>query len=238
MSDTFGAEPIPLVAPAAGFAVGDRSLTYLLQYLTACLNAKAAAAWQASGIAPNVFVVKSAFAHDPKKVVFNTAVLPALYLWRSGSEKAPEQYADDYRITHDTLQLLWVLPTVNQESDRKREPIDGAVKNLIDTAIELGRDPSWIVGGDPDPAAATRGSLIWTYASFFKLVVASWKAITFQPETGGASGVFLHHALSVTFEVEEQFTRDLTGFDALAGVQAAYQTIDAPALVIETGRNT
>jgi hypothetical protein len=242
VADQYGAEPIPLVAPAAGFAAGDRALTYLLQYFTAFLNVKAVAAWQAAGIAPNVPVVRKSFAHDPKKVSFSTADLPALYMWRSGSEKPPEQYADDYRLTHDVLELLWVLPTINQETDRKREPIDNAIKNLIDVALEEGRDPSWIVAGDPDPAAATRGSLIWNFATFYEMSLSKWKASTFQPdarnESGGVAGIFHHHALSVTFEIQEVYSQDLANFDPLQGMDTTYQTADSPPLVIETGRNT
>lgn len=240
MSDTFGPEPQPLVAPAAGFVAGDRALTYLLAFFSAVANASAVNAWHAAGIAPNVPVVKATFAHDPTRGGFNTRDLPALFLYRTGSDKDDERYADDYLLTHDNLVLMWVLPWQSMDNQRKRTPLFVAVKNLLLARLEQMRDPSWIVAGDTDPRAATLGSSIATWAGFWSLIMGKWQATTLKLDIDGdrQHNEQLYDALKIEFALTEQFTPDITLLDAITGLQEVYQTTDAPPLVIETGRNT
>lgn len=161
MADTFGDLQIPVQPPATGTAIADRALTLFVRYFAAYLNTYAQNAWnvvappqttQTNGAGRVVPVVRRTYTHDPAKVVFNEADLPALFLDRVGGDRY-EWMAEDYRISKDKWTLWWVYPTASQETQALRNSFTRAIVQLIDTANESVRDPCYIVEDDPDPEA-------------------------------------------------------------------------------------
>ncbi len=173
MSDLFGALPLPLVAPTAGEAAGDPGLTRLANYLKAWINAECAAAFRAVfPVAASALVVNHAFTHSPHEN-FNDADCPSLYLWRTGGEAA-ERVAEDYDITHDTLQLYWVFPPASAETQKLRATLASAIQKQVVHAVETGRHPAYVLAGDPDATSATLGSVIYRLANIYAIDVGAW----------------------------------------------------------------
>lgn len=234
MADTFGIEQLPLAAPTIGYPAGDRALGVLLGFFKAVANAKAAAAWNAQGVAPNVPVVKQARAYDPKRS-FNTNDLPALFMWRSASTNPQHWYADDVLLDHSTVELLWVMPQIGQDIARARDPFIAGLAKVLNQRLEWQRDPSFVVVGDPDPRATTLGSSIATFAGYWSLLLKKWSATQFTPTmVDGHSTAQIFDAFSMTFELTEQFVDDVTKYDPLGGMLITLQSGDTIALVTET----
>ncbi len=161
MPDQFGDLQIPVQPPAPDDPIADRALSLFVNYFAAYLNAYAQAAWsvvappqtsETNGEGELVPVVRRTYTHDPSKVVFSEADLPALFLDRIEGGRY-EWMAEDYRISKDQWRLLWVYQTASQETQALRNSFTRAIVQLIDTANEQVRDPVYQVQDDPDPEA-------------------------------------------------------------------------------------
>ncbi len=193
MSDTFGALPIPLPAPAdpTTQAVGDPALDVWASYFKAVVNANGGAAWAAafprrSGTqaSPGAQIppVLATFTHQPTDETiapFNENALPALFVYRA-SGPGPKYEGIDRRVARDVMIVLWVFPTGSQAADRIRAPYVNGLVKILEKAVEDYRDPAWVYPGDTDPTAATLAPI----PEAIKLGVAT--ATTAQSYSGAA----------------------------------------------------
>jgi len=213
VADTYGALQIPV--PTSDTPIGDPLLTTLLAFFQAILNAKASSAWGA--LDPSKPCVRAVFDSRPEEL-FNDKQLPALYLARTEVGEA-KWIASDWRVRESKLSLSWVFPPVSQNRQSQRDQFINALHSVMETILEFeGRDPSWVVGGDPDPLAATKGSLLWTYAKVHSLRVGKARHVPLiirygQPEPGKASAmgvtVAVYGRVEVPIIVEERVLPDL-----------------------------
>jgi hypothetical protein len=185
---TYGAITIPVTAPTdpSTEATGDPALDVWAAYLKAYINAYGEAAWAKafprSNDAGQVPPVKTTFTHQPTDETiapFNEKYLPALYVYRA-SGAANSWEATDWRVSMDTITLLWIFPTGTQPAERIRVPYVNAITKLIDAAIESDRDPVYVHPNDTDPTAA---SLV-ADPNAVKLILAS--STTAQSYSGAA----------------------------------------------------
>lgn len=168
MPDFFGplALPAPATAPGATFA--DPAIDTILAFLQAVLNRNGDAAWgSVNGYQPaGTHFVNAVFGFDPTEgdgTTFNTGDLPALFMWRSEILGA-DWRAADYYVRRSTLTLLWVPPPATQATRASWQPALNLVASIVDGITDPdGRDPAYVVPGDPDPNAPYQGSLLWKY---------------------------------------------------------------------------
>lgn len=116
------------------------------------------------------------FRHDPEQYNFKVNDLPALYLFRTGSARKPEQIAEHLRVHADIARIFWVLPTADQFKQADRALALSFVGNLIDSGLRRGRDPSYIVEGDADTTAATEGSVVLRHAGLMGIEPTEWRS--------------------------------------------------------------
>lgn len=177
--------------------------------------------WTSRGMAPNRVVVNAIRAHDPRDndaATFGGGLaekdLPALYLW---GKEAPEasQYewiADDWPVQTRELRLLWVSPRAETATARVRSSFDDALAKAIFTATERGRTPSFVVAGDTDPTATTRGSYVHSFTGVFSLnMTHSGPAkvqISVVGPRAGQSPTFVLPACEMRFELKENLVFD------------------------------
>jgi hypothetical protein len=223
VAEHYGPLAIPAQAPAAGQAVGDPALSYLLAFLKAFMqdDGGVTAAWTVSGVAPGIPVVRGVYPYDPTEGGFVENQLPALYGWRS-EILPPEQLADDVRIRTSTVTLLWVFPFTPQGAvQMRRESMTNAIHAAVDRAIERGRTPSFKVTGDTDTNAATLGSFAWNWMAFWQLRVGGARPAKLDIAITGAKGereTRHYDAVQMTLSVDEELTFDLSAYAPLAGL--------------------
>lgn len=167
MPDFYGPLQIPVLAPSDTDTVADPLIDVLLGFFESILNANASRAWaRVSGYQPggNGSVVVSKFTWNPEEedgTVFNSRDLPALFMWRETIDGSGWMAAD-YYIRPSRIVMLWVPPLVIQFERARWRPFINAIASIIDGVTDPdGRDPSYKVPGDDDPAADYLGSLLW-----------------------------------------------------------------------------
>lgn len=231
MSDIYGPLALPVPAAAAGAAVADPLLDTLLAFFRAVLIRQAGAAWLAAAPATSS-VVKIARAHNPSENSFVDDKTPGLFLWRSKVDPAVD-IAADWRVRPSTLTLQWIFwPTAKQELKRQWDPFLNAM-SCLDAAVELGRDPGWVVTGDTDPEAATSGSLLWKYAQVFSLKMGGVQRRAVVITMADNSTRMTYDALEMSIDVRERLTRDMSRYDLLDAVQGSITTTEAPTLTLQ-----
>jgi hypothetical protein len=253
----WGLISVPTQPAPDGEAQGDPALWIYLQFLKAFLQTdrQVTALWAASGMAPGAVVVNAIRAHNPGDdqsstpgLGLTTKDLPALYMWRKDEAGATtvEQIAEDWRIATSEVRLLWVFPEMaNTGIQRTRATFVDALAKCIDTAIELGRTPSFVVPGDPDPLAATIGSFVHTFTEVYSLNTLQWGAsrvrITTIGERGDASATVVKPALEMRFDLKENLVKDPNLWSFPAALQQTVTdgqpqaTLWAPTAVFSTG---
>ena len=165
--EEYGPLQIPIPVPAAGATVADPLIDTLFGFFVAILNAHAGAAWSSvGGYQPggNTLAVVSTFPYDPEDeggTAFSSRDLPALFMWREEIEGS-EWLAADYYVRKSKLTMLWVPPPFVEENRALTRPFINAICSIVDGVTDPdGRDPSYMIPGDDDPAAAYLGSLLW-----------------------------------------------------------------------------
>lgn len=254
---SWGLVSIPTQPAPDGEAQGDPALWIYLQFLKAFLQTdqQVTALWAASGMAPGAVVVNAIRAHNPGDdqsstpgLGLTTKDLPALYMWRKDEAGATtvEQIAEDWRIATSEVRLLWVFPEMaNTGIQRTRATFVDALAKCIDTAIELGRTPSFIVAGDPDPLAQTIGSFVHTFTEVYSLNTLQWGAsrvrITTIGERVDASATVVKPALEMRFELKENLVKDPTLWSRPSALQQTVlngqpqASLWAPTAIISAG---
>lgn len=241
MADLYGAQSIPLgtvgtpitLAPGAA----DPLLTYLGSYLQAVANARLGTEFAAL-MAPNrtsaaaKLPVAFVFDHDPEQFDFVDEKLPALFLFRTGDDAST--YADvtnDLRVSTDTISLFWVLPSTSQDKQAIRARFPSKLFHLFDAAIEANRDPSWVLTGDADATAATRGSSLASRLNLFSMRMTRGpkrKPLVIR-QNDGEKPLPPYPAYEGLLEVREMLAVDPTRNAALAGANVIIRTPDGGA---------
>lgn len=150
MSDVYGPLQIPLTASVP---IGTDPLTYFcLSFFQTIANAYAIHEWQ--NVAPGATtVIASAYDHNPVEDGFNQAWVPALFLYRKGTQRRADIGAD-YRVEFGELELLYIPPKAVGPMRRQRAKFAAKLFKTLDDYFERSRDPAWVVTGDPDETAA------------------------------------------------------------------------------------
>ncbi len=166
VADLYGATTLPMPGTDPGGV--DPLLAYVVDYFKTIANAYALADWQS--VSPGATAaVRYAFTHDPHETNFVDNKLPGLFLWRSGATEWIDE-SQCIRIQRGRLRLLWVPPdTGKPEQKVQRSHFPWKLAKLFDDYLELGRDPAWVVPGDPDPSAPAYGSVLARFANFRRL---------------------------------------------------------------------
>lgn len=192
MADTWGAVQHPLAAPAAGFPVADPALHYLGSFVQAVLRSDGANAW---ATVSRQNICQKHFTHDPEEADVKITEFPCVFVWSPDSQIQRE--ADDYLTDKREFQILWMFENVRQSRVKDQMPFfNGLVKVLL-AAFDKGRHPAWVVDGDPDTNAATRGSIIWKWCGFYQeqILKPQTSGITIEYYDGGKmrpmSGILL-----------------------------------------------
>ena len=201
MADTIGLTTLPIAAPASVTdVVGDMLLQRLGEFLKAALNRMGDAAWLQRGGAHNV--VEHVFYHNPQRL-FDDQRLPALYLWRSTSDRRRE--GDDVCKVTSRITVYWIAEPAQEDTDTARAPFERAVDVMMARALHRERDSAWVVAGDTDPLAATQGSFLPTWLGYNWMLKAnsSELELTKQVTDGDGSRVGLFYGLATGVDVEE-----------------------------------
>lgn len=214
--------PVPEDAP-----LGDPALAVVLSFAEAILNARMGAAWVKGGRAASDKPVRSTHPHDPTDLSFNNNTLPALFAWRESGQA--ERIAADYVLDRGTLVLCWVFPMAQEGIQQKRNPLANAAAKLLLQGLMRGRDPAWVKAGDTSPQAAYNGSLVWTFAGFWRCGPPKWRVAPVKIE-GDEPGIW--RGLMMEVPVEERLV--FHPAPLLAGAQLGLQTKDDPPLVTHT----
>lgn len=162
----FGAMPFPVAVPGTGEAASDPGLDVLLAFAQAVIVDRVGDAWSVIG-GDTGEVVKLTRAHNPAERVVIEKQFPALFGWRTRG--VFETIADDFDTELSTFTLLWVFPPAQSENQRIRGPLVNGVNKALGAGLMRGRDPAWIVPGDPETQAARNGSFLWSWAGWFAL---------------------------------------------------------------------
>lgn len=219
MPNAYGAITIPLEAAEAG---DDPLLVHTLAFLKAIANAYGALAWNALTGGDSQPVAHT-FMHDPELGLFNDNKLPALFLFRDPEQTTFTQETQDNRVERGVLRLLWVPPSTTQEKAARRYSFAGKLFKLLDHALEVGRDPAWIMAGDEYSDAETRGSFVSRYAEFRRLRFEKVRRRMLAIPLVDGTQPRRYEAWSAELQYEEARTFDMTLFDELDAVE---QTIE------------
>jgi hypothetical protein len=198
-----GALALPAEPPEDGCAtIADPALDMIGAFVAGVWRRYAGEAW--SKIAPKEPIVRNVFKHDPEEYSFSENDLPALYLFRVGSARPPEQIAEDIRVRYENVRIFWVLPPAPQERQRQRSAIRSALAGALDSALERTRDPGWIATGDTDPLAASEGSSLINRASLMAIRLAEWATSQIAIAMKDDSPRRAYPCLSIRLELQEQ----------------------------------
>ena len=239
-TDFFGPLAIPVPIAGAGQASGDPILDTFLDFFKSTLNAYAGDAW-ASLKGPGKQPVMWTFAGlDPRKRPFIDTKLPALFLVRDDETKPADHFTQDWWTVTSTLSLFWIYPGASAEHQYLRDPFSNAVSKICRTALLLGRDPAWVVPGDAYPVSVAdcqaHGSVLarWTKTV---MPITSAKVqhldVKVVDEEGKPALVGAYVATQMVFEIVEKYTRDVTHYDLLDGIDVTTTTTkDDPAPLV------
>jgi hypothetical protein len=145
---------------------------------------------------------------DDKGYQFDVKALPTLFLFRDGSRT--EWWGDDWAVEIAQVKLLWVMPIGMPAAQAARLPVMNAIAKCIFDGVEIGRTPSWSQPNDPDPLAATQGSLFYTYAGFTQFNELSHRPVTVRVSDTDAKRTTEFPALELTYELVENLTFGIT----------------------------
>lgn len=205
MADQLGTVQIPALGTDS--PLGDPLLGYLLPFWKQCLVNGITAAWAIA--CPNVPVVKTTDARDPSTLTLTSTELPALFVDRMGYDPLVWEAAD-YCRTKTRLRLWWVLPRLDLKFRRVRSNVmQAAYASLLFSTEWTARAPGYVVPGDTDPAAGTKGSLVWKYAKIWSI---DWQKGGPQKLVIdlGKEGKQTFDAVVWNLELSERLTNDIT----------------------------
>ena len=216
MPATHGLLKLPVQVPGPDDTPGDPALDVLVAYWKAFLLAYGNAAWQA--VAANEPVVRKAFVGDPQERNFNDNDLPALFLFREGSNTRPDDIADEYRLSFDTLVLFWVLPPSQQEKQVRRYQYGNAIAKMIDRAVEKNRDPSFVLNpSTATPKELAEGTTILQAVDGWRLDLVSWRRTNLVINMFVGDGEpCVYQAIEMRFDFQERVQDDILAISSPA----------------------
>ena len=197
---------------------GDPSLDYVLGFLYAwlVLDGQASAPWQSAFGYPLIKSASSLLPFNPSERTFNSSYLPALYLWRDDQQGGKFEYlTEDWLVETSTWTLLWALPLGSQENQRARTNYANQFVKSVIIGIERGYTPSWVLPGDPDPQAASRGSFIGEWTNMVRMFVSSWKRSRIRVQMADGTPPQEFPAVEVKIDVKERQDRTIRRFAPL-----------------------
>jgi hypothetical protein len=191
----------------AGEPIADPSLGVFGRYLASAITAHLGAGW--ASLVPGVdsAIVKKLFFHDPNEGAFNDNETPSLWVFREGSAKDPIRESDDWTTRFESIRIFWVLPPTDQfKLLEQRRPAMHAVAAVIEAACRWGRDPSFIIPGDPDESAADEGSVLLRHAGWQGITPGRWlpSKIAIQVGADTRAPVKLRDCVDTKVVVEER----------------------------------
>lgn len=169
MPDQYGATTLPVPVPPDDQRIGDPLLFYVGDFLKTVGNAHGGDAWQS--VAPgDKGPISTVFQDNPldRDTPVDDNSLPAIWIWR-GDITGWAQIAEDIRVVRSPINLLWVAQSAQAETWIEQLPFWQALFKTFDAAIDLGRDPSWVVPGDTYYFPERRGSSLAHWAKYRKL---------------------------------------------------------------------
>lgn len=209
LTSQFGSLAIPVPVPTQDTVpAGDPGLRVLGEYLQAVLTTYAGAAWEA--IAPGEPIVRNVFYHDPDSYEFSSSDLPALFVFRDQDSKPAEKLAEDFLIHFSSVRIFWVSPEGSQERKALRWPFWNAVTRVVYAALEAQRDPSYVMAGDTDTQAATRGSFLRTAGGWYALAPRSARPTTLVINMIGPGEPMVFDALDIRIDTQERLAVSAT----------------------------
>ena len=217
--DQWGAVGVPAQPPPTGVPFpGDPALNYVLAFLYAWLvtDGKANAPWLAATGLPLIKSPASLLPFNPSDYTFNSSYLPALYLWRDDQKGGVFEYvADDWLIEQSTWTMLWAFPLGGQELQRNRSQYVNQFVKAVVVGIERSVTPSWVMPGDPDPQAATRGSHLGYWTNLVRLWMTGWRKTRIRIAMQNSAPAVDYPAVEMRFEVKERQNRTIQRFAPL-----------------------
>lgn len=205
MTDFYGAISIPS-EPAEDFV--DPLTHYIGSYLTAVLPALVGDSW--ARIAPGQDLVRRFFTADPAEVLFNESALPALFVWRPDSEHSIERLADDLHVTTSNVRIFWLQAHDTSPKRERRMQFAGPLSKAVHVALIEGRHPAWVMPGDADATASTRGSLLMTWAGLIRPPEVRSQTLPVTMQVDGGEPV-TYQAVVFTVRCTERLTRTALG---------------------------
>jgi hypothetical protein len=203
MADQYGAITLPATA-TDDFV--DPLTYYLGHYLKAALTAQLLEKWQQ--LAPGKDLVRSVFTADPAEVLFNESALPALFCWRPISEHSTEKVADDYHVTISMVRVFWLQAHDTSPKRERRMQFSGLLSKATHSALVEGRHPDWVVAGDTDATAATRGSLLMKWAGLLRPPEVRSETLPVTMQVDGGEPV-TYQAVIFSVKCAERLTRSV-----------------------------
>lgn len=213
MANTYGIQPIPF-ANVEGFPAGDVGLGHFGFFLRAAINRALASAFD--GVCPNREAVRALYFHNPAQL-FQENHLPALFVWRGKSKRS--RLAADIRQGTSTIEVGWISEPAQESHMVLREPIAKAVLDAVDEACFLKRCPSYVVVGDTESLASTRGSLITTFAGFSTIEMGDGDPKVFDfGRVDGDGKPLPYYGFTFGVDVTEQLTIDPSVYNSPASI--------------------
>lgn len=204
MSDQYGAITLPA---SANEDFVDPLTFYLGSYLKAALTAQLIDKWQQ--IAPGKDLVRSVFTADPAEVLFNESALPALFAWRPISEHSTEKIADDFHVAVSTVRVFWLQAHDTSAKRERRMQFAGLLSKASHSALIEGRHPDWVVTGDTDATAATRGSLLMKWCGLIRPPEVRSETLLVTMQLDGGEAV-TYQAVILSVKCTERLRRSVT----------------------------
>lgn len=203
MADTFGAITLPVAVPSEGTPVADPALQYIGEFLKAVLEASLGDAWATRSRDP---LVRSVFTHDPEEADVSQVDFPSLYVWRS--RMSENKLSDDHVEVQSQVSILWIKQSEPQAVEAEQAPIFAGFAKAIMVGLRKGRDPAWVVAGDSDATATTRGSLLWKYVGGYRHRVTAVDKHPVQIEMYEGAKLDTATGILATLEFFEAHTED------------------------------
>lgn len=215
------AQPQPVIPPfQPALFPGDPALAYVLSFLYAFLvtDSNANVPWSASFGLPIIKSPLSLWAHNPSDHVFQVDYLPSLYLFRDDAAGGSfEREADDWFVETSTWTMLWAWPLGGQDQKRRRSTYANQFVKSVAVGLERGVTPSWVLPGDPDPAAVNRGSFLGYWTNVMRMHLQKWRLTQIRIPMRNASDkeARSYPCVELKFQVRERLQPDLRRFQPL-----------------------
>lgn len=198
MAEGFGAITVPIGTTP------DPALAILGDYFKTIVNLDAKASWEERPFGDEE-VIKTVFGLSPNGRVFDSCLLPALFVYRTGGLFS--QTADDWLEDSSVIKLAWLLPISAVDDVDIRREFFKAFAVLVAKAARRGRDTRWQWDADDQAGAIT------VAASPDSIALAHATSLTAQTLSGAALDGQLGAVTEHKPRLIPTITTDLVGVD-------------------------